>query len=253
MGKIDKNKAGETALYTVDVLQKMVLGFMPGGHLIEGFLNFRSGLKQNRLISFFDSFKKVLDENVGRELKAEDFNNGDFIDVMDSIASKIQTTKSEYKLERFRNILLKQIIEASLETELILKFIQAVDELSTIQLLMLVAIDSGSRPTTLREVHVRLEEVGVNFLNASEESSEGEMSINSSDFIFYIRELINKGFVDENEVDRVFQTNSSPPSEWLQVYKNLSEQRVNYSNTEIVYTVSKTAHKLLYYIENYEG
>jgi hypothetical protein len=121
MGKIDKNKAGETALYTAEVLQKMVLGFMPGGHLIDGFLNYRSGLKQKRVIDFFDSFKKELEEHTGRELSNDDFNNESFVDVMDSIASKAQTTKSQYKLERFRNILVKQVTETPPETELILK------------------------------------------------------------------------------------------------------------------------------------
>lgn len=140
MDNLSKDKAGEVAIFTSETLQKMVLGFMFGGHLIEGVLNFRSNLKQKRILDFAERFKHVLEENLGRELDAKDFENEDFIDVFEVVIDKVQKTRSEYKLERFRNILAKQIIDPSPNRE-VESYVKLLDELGDVEIIMLSLVE----------------------------------------------------------------------------------------------------------------
>jgi len=140
MDKLNKERANQTAIYTFETLQKMVLGFLPGGHLIEGFLNYRSGLKQHRIIEFAESFKAVLDENAGRELTSADFENEDFIDLFETVIGKVQNTKSQFKRDRFRNILAKQIVSPAPSHE-VQSFIKLLDELGDVEIIMLNLVE----------------------------------------------------------------------------------------------------------------
>jgi hypothetical protein len=140
MGNLNKGKAEKTALFTVEVLREMVLGFIPGGHLVEGFLNFNSGLKQSRIIDFAESLKKVLEENVGRELDSTDFENEDFVYVFETVINKVQNTKSKFKRDRFRCILAKQIVSPALSHE-VESYIKLLDELGDVEIIMLNLVE----------------------------------------------------------------------------------------------------------------
>ena len=52
MEKSKIEKRAEKVTFGIEQFQKMVLGFMPSGHVIEGFLNYRSELKQKRVLDF---------------------------------------------------------------------------------------------------------------------------------------------------------------------------------------------------------
>lgn len=109
MKKTQVQKTVEVGLYSLEQFQKMITGFIPNGHLIEGFWNFSSGLKQQRLLDFADSLKKVFETELGEDLDKYNFENDDFVDVFDSIFKKVQSTKSRIKLNAFKGILLNTI------------------------------------------------------------------------------------------------------------------------------------------------
>lgn len=109
MKKSDKERNAEVLLYTLEEIQKIITGFIPGGHLIDGFWNFRSGLKQKRLLDFAESLKKLLEKELGNNLKNYHFETEDFVDVFDSIMNKVQYTKSETKLNSFKAIIVNSI------------------------------------------------------------------------------------------------------------------------------------------------
>ena len=141
MDELEKSKAQDIVLQTIEEGNKLALSFMPGGAIIDSFLGYRSRLKQRRIIDFSESLKKVLEQFSGRELHGSDFEREDFVDIMESVYSAVQTTKSKIKLERLRNILARQIVYQSNENEMTIKFIQFVEQLTDTQLLILHCID----------------------------------------------------------------------------------------------------------------
>lgn len=138
---MNKTKAGEVANHTIDELHKVVLSFIPGGALIDGFLGFRSRLKQKRIIDFSEGLKKVLEDCAGRELTASDFETEEFIDIMEFVYGKVLSTKSQRKLEYFRNILFRQIVEP-ISVETTFTYAHILDEINEIELIFLNEVSS---------------------------------------------------------------------------------------------------------------
>lgn len=123
--------------HSLEVFQKMVLGFMPGGHVVDEFLNFRGNLKQKRIIDFSESVKIALEEISGKEMDSGCFTTEDFVDVFESLINKVQNTKSLYKIERFRNIMVQQIVDP-IESHETLKFVHILDQLQDVDLVILL-------------------------------------------------------------------------------------------------------------------
>lgn len=119
-----------------DELMKSMLSFIPGGQVFDSVLNFRSNLKIRRTIEFSASVKSALEQILDRELHSEDFTRDDVSDVIDSIMSQVHKTKSGYKLERFRNILVRQFVEPARDYE-VNSYIRLVEEMSDVELIML--------------------------------------------------------------------------------------------------------------------
>ena len=179
MGELKKNeKTKDVVIHTAEEFQKLALSFIPGGPVIDTFLNFRANLKQKRIIAFSGSLKDALENIAGRQLHADDFANEGLIDVMELVMSKVHSTKSIYKLDRFRNILLKQIV-APAELDETIKCIRILDELQDIDLHILsemrdndsmqhqsnfVKLLTGS-DETLQDDHIIQIEIGGNTVN----------------------------------------------------------------------------------------
>lgn len=201
---MDKTKAGEVAAHTVDELQKVALSFIPGGALLDGFLGFRSRLKQKRIIDFSDSLRLVLQKHLGRELTASDFENEDFIDVMESVYNEVLITQSRYKLERFRNILAKQII-APIEVDESLKYIQILKDLQDADLVILFEMRDTTSNSVLSVIRVL---TGMN-IDYGDDSFPIELKIgnrvqivDSSDVEFYINRLASLGLMKKTTVNQ---------------------------------------------------
>jgi len=133
---IEDAKALEEVEHGRDEFLSQAFGYIPGWSAVERVLNFRASLKQKRTIIFSAEVKTCLEEVAGRELHASDFTTEDFIDVMESVMNRVQITKSVYKLERFRNIIVRQIVDP-IEIHETQKFIHILDSLQDIDLVIL--------------------------------------------------------------------------------------------------------------------
>jgi hypothetical protein len=113
MKKHQLQRSVEQGLYTLDQLVKAALVFIPNGQLIDSFIHFNSGLKQERILGFVEDIKKVFETGLGKSLDNYNFETEDFVDLFDSIMRKVQYTKSKQKLEVFKGIFVNAIVTGS--------------------------------------------------------------------------------------------------------------------------------------------
>jgi len=111
MEKSKIEKRADIGVYTMKQIQKMITGFLPGSHVIEGFWNYKGGLKQKRLIDFSESLKRIFEEVLNIDLDSYNFEKEDFVDLIDAIMYKVQSTKSIEKLDAFRGIFVNTLIK----------------------------------------------------------------------------------------------------------------------------------------------
>ena len=83
MEKSKIEKRADNGVYTMKQIQKMITGFLPGSHVIEGFWNYKGGLKQKRLIDFSESLKRIFEEVLNIE--------GVLFRLIDTAGIRIQT------------------------------------------------------------------------------------------------------------------------------------------------------------------
>jgi hypothetical protein len=137
MSKSNIEIRAERAEHLMEKLNSVFLGFIPGGHTAEAFLNYRDELKTKRVLKFLEGFSIALQEIAEeREIDVSVFTSEDFIDVFDSIIAKVQTTKSNIKIERFKNILLKQTVQNTVD-QMMVKYINLLNDLNEIQIILL--------------------------------------------------------------------------------------------------------------------
>ena len=111
MNKIDKK---EILISTV----KSIFGAVPfgGTALNELFFEYNGQLKQKRLNNFIEILSDNFTEESG--IKLENIKTEDFNDLFESVLRRVVRTKSELKLQRFKDILIKQLIRPSEHSEL---------------------------------------------------------------------------------------------------------------------------------------
>ena len=133
-------RRNEVAEQVQHSLAQVFLGFMPAGHVVNEFLNFRSNLKQKRVLKFSESVQNALSELSGKEIDDATFTTEEFVDIFESIIQKVQNSNSEYKLQRFRNILVKQILEPA-DLFSTLRYIQLLDEMNDLHVIILLKME----------------------------------------------------------------------------------------------------------------
>lgn len=192
-------------------IQNYVLGKIPIGDELNLLFNFRSNLRKARLIRFFESFRNELENFHGRPLSVDEISTEEFLDVMENVMNKVQITQSLYKVERFRNILLKQAVKP-IENQLAIKYIQVIDELTDIQMIILDTIEEEN--TSIRDYYHIIKLIWLNYnpnLKLSEynhqdftiENYGSELLISSKEVRFYLTDLISKGLVVNKAVDEL--------------------------------------------------
>jgi hypothetical protein len=202
MKELDKNKANDVALHSFKEFQKLALSFVPGGPIFDAVLNYRSKLKQMRTIAFSESVQIALQNIAGRELHAEDFTTEVFIDIMESVMQKIQSTKSDYKLERFRNILVKNIVSPS-ENLKTLKFIDILHDINEVQLVILEVMPKGwpaqmDLVFCLRKYGRTKPMENIPHWDVQILIGGNETFVSRTDVDFYLQDLISKGLVEKD-------------------------------------------------------
>lgn len=240
MGKFEKNPKLKDHFEVVsESVIKTVFSFIPAGPIFDSFWNYRANLKQKRVIDFSESVKNALEEIGGNELHSSNFETEDFVDIMEAVYMRVMNTRSAYKLERFRNILVNQIIEPKTEIDLSLKYIQLIDELSEFQILLL------AKSKVLYPMSI------LSFIESiiSRDNLNKDLSqlYKPSEIEFHLNDLISKGLLQEIEIDK--RTFPQVPDEIYNTYKKFRSTNRQFSNTELVYIPTEIARSLLEFIE----
>ncbi len=130
MTKIDKK---EIIVSTV----KSLFGAVPfgGTALNELFFEYNGQIKQKRL----NRFVEILAENFTEdsEINIENIKTEDFNDLFEAVLKRVVQTKSELKLNRFKDILIKELNSPTKETELIDVYLDLITTLSEEELVIL--------------------------------------------------------------------------------------------------------------------
>ena len=109
---------------------KSIFGIVPfgGAALDELFFEYNGRLKQNRL----NRFVELLAENFTdeSEIKIDNIKSEDFSDLFEAVLRRVVQTKSELKLVRFKDILIKELNSPSQHYELIDHYLDLISSLT---------------------------------------------------------------------------------------------------------------------------
>src|SRR5690554_2222725 len=138
----DKEAKGEIVRKGFEAL---VGGLIPGYGVLTSIVNFYADIKRERVLQFLDEFSIALGaitDKTQEEILAI-CTTEDFIDILDAVIQKVHMTKSELKIERFKNLLLKQVVDPEPDY-LMGKYVGLIHELNDIQVCMLKRINNQS-------------------------------------------------------------------------------------------------------------
>lgn len=205
MEKSNKEKGIEKVEHLGNTLRSAFHGIIPGGQVIDGFLNYRSNLKRQRLQNFSEDVQRVFENELDFDLSTYNFETEDFVDVLESILLKVTQTKSELKLIKFRNILAKQIV-SPIDNLVVNNYVRLVSELNEIELVLLNRIPKLDKRFSngISEKHLLhfITEIDIN--KANDALNHGftikiglqDVFVNGRDLSFYINNLVSKGLLD---------------------------------------------------------
>lgn len=182
-----------------------ILGvFIPAADVAEGLWNFRSRLKERRMMEFLENIQTIYENELGKDLSTYNFETEDFVDVFDSILSKVLSNKSEKKLEYFSNILVNYMLEPS-EDRVFLNYVEILERINDVQLLILLhlpQIESGMGAGILfRSVIHKLTGLTESALHEAEKNGfvlntgTGNSFINSFELELYLNDLASQGLI----------------------------------------------------------
>jgi hypothetical protein len=130
MKKIDKK---EIIISTA----KSVFGVIPfgGAALDELIFEYNGRIKQNRLNRFVEILADNFNENT--EINLDNIKTEDFNDLFESVLRRVVQTKSERKLLRFKDILIKELNSPTTECEVIDHYLDLISSLTEEELTIL--------------------------------------------------------------------------------------------------------------------
>ncbi len=95
-------------------VRKQILDVEPSGtgKFLNEFFDYRSRIKQNRINSFIESLQTYLQQtHYNEKIHFDLLNEEDFTDIFESVLRRVVVTKSLEKLNRFKLIITKSLIE----------------------------------------------------------------------------------------------------------------------------------------------
>lgn len=116
---------------------KSIFGAIPigGAALDELFFEYNGRIKQNRLNNFVQILAEAFTE--GAEINLDNIKTEDFNDLFEAVLRKVVQTKSERKLLRFKDILIKELNNPTNEPELIDHYLDLISSLTEEELVIL--------------------------------------------------------------------------------------------------------------------
>lgn len=106
-----------------------------GTALTELVFDYNGRIKQERLNRFVELLSEYFSHN--HNVKIENIKTEDFNDLFESVIKKVVITKSEEKIKRFRDILIKELNNPSEETELTALYLDLIETLSEEEIIIL--------------------------------------------------------------------------------------------------------------------
>jgi effector-binding domain-containing protein len=183
-----------------EVLMNSSNSLIPGATFLQDILNYRQNLKQKRIIHFLDSFINGLGDIQGKsnEEVLETCKTEEFVDVFDSIITKVHHTSSEQKARRFSSLLKNQVIDP-LPDYYILKVVDILDRLNDIQMVMILKLKD--HPYGIKKSNSLFtfmgKEVDQDYNTVLVEiSSNNTVRVSKSDLELYLRDLTSQGLVN---------------------------------------------------------
>ncbi len=202
----EKAKQEDIKFHNAEEVRRLVFAMIPGGPIVDGISGYAARLHQSRAIDFADKLKEIMEEHYGGKISATSFKDEDFIEVMESVFSKVTKVKSEFKRDRFRNLLARQLNEPD-DSQKTLKIVQLLNDLTDVQIILLDLI-KGDHPYE-RSYNFRSELERFNQMMGEEpyrHTGRIELKIGSSSITvvdkeidFYVNDLVVKGLILKNE------------------------------------------------------
>lgn len=218
MEKFEKNSTLKDHFEVVsETVRSTVFSFIPLGPVFDSLWNYRANVKQKRIIDFSESVKKTLDEISGEELHASNFETEDFVDIMEAVYMRVMNTRSVYKLERFRNILVNQIIDPDLETPMFMKYIQLLDQLDDAQIVILSDFRYWENEKIIGISVAYMGDVGAKFDDnhvVKELSGRLKKDVTKAEIEYFTNELVSLGLVRNNATVITAMGSSSPQNDF---------------------------------------
>lgn len=139
MKQLNKQEAGISFL-------KGVIGAIPyaGTLLNEIIFDYRSRLKEKRLVGFVEELEKELSKYDETKIDFEYLKTDEFSDILEEILKKVVTSNSDEKIKRFKKILIGEMT-ASNNTEFKLTFLDITSKITETQILILKEHNSIGR------------------------------------------------------------------------------------------------------------
>lgn len=124
----------------IDSVGKISLKLLgPLGSIMEEMMyGYGSRVRAKRLTNFFEKLKGYLETKSDTQF-IEKLSNEDFYDVFESVIKKASKTRSEYKLNRLRDIVIKQIENPVPDIDKTEIFIELVDQTTEVELKIMMA------------------------------------------------------------------------------------------------------------------
>lgn len=217
---------------------KTIFGVIPygGAALDELFFEYNGRIKQNRLNRFVEILAEHFtnDSNIILEnIKTEDFN-----DLFESVLRRVVQTKSELKLLRFKDILIKELNSPSENVELIDHYLDLISNLTEEEIKILhnhrfftskyeeeidemnllknnltsleqqlknetIIINESKFKKPHDEVKIKYEYKRDYILSFSKYRKADFYHLNENKFMFYKQRLFSKGLLIDNPMDRI--------------------------------------------------
>lgn len=190
--KVNPKEAGAS-------IYRIIMGFVPGGHVPTEMLEYHSRLRQERINKFAEYLEEGFEKVTGTIFDESNTTTDTFLDSFEAIVKKVMTTGSEEKLRRYGNVLLKQMYEPD-DSELFMKFVDLIDEVSDTQVLLLSKLSSKMSMTDLLSSLMDQNKFADNMQKILDSkvpiSVNGkEYEITRSELQFYLLELKAKGLI----------------------------------------------------------
>lgn len=192
----------EQKIQVVELIYKSIIGFIPGNHIINEVLEFRTKVQQSRLNKFSDYLKSGFENITGKSLDPENLKSECFIDVFETILKKVATTSNEEKIKRYRNVLLRTMYEKD-NSEISFKYIDLIESLTDSQILILSGLYTHE---TFTNITIQYYIGNPNLYNSTEQMFIPEaddtsfMTANGYKFLFselefFLIDLSSKGLI----------------------------------------------------------